>query len=182
MSGQDPKKVQPAGLRDRPHRDPDGTLLDLGLEGVALHRPPRHVDHRGSLFETINFSHPFWHEPVIHGEWVVSSPGRIKGWGMHKESVDRYVVGAGQLRVVLYDGRVDSPSYGKLAQFHFSGESPGWLRIPTGVWHASQNYGDAEAVFVNFPTEPYDYADPDKYRLDPYDRSQIDFDWALRDG
>jgi dTDP-4-dehydrorhamnose 3,5-epimerase-like enzyme len=48
----------------------------------------------------------------VHCEWVVSSPGMIKGWGMHMESDDRYVVGAGRLRVVLHDGRVDSPSYG----------------------------------------------------------------------
>lgn len=112
----------------------------------------------------------------------MSSPGRIKGWGMHKQSVDRYVVGKGRLRVVLYDGRVDSTSHGKFAQFHFSDESPGWLRIPTGVWHASQNYGQTEAFFLNFPTDPYEYGNPDKYRLDPHDRSQIDFDWTPRDG
>lgn len=140
------------------------------------------MDHRGSVFEAINFSHPFWSEPVIHAEWVVTSPGRIKGWGMHLEGVDRYVVGSGRLRVVLYDGRSSSPSHRKFAEFHFSGESPGCLRIPTGVWHASQNYGLTEAIFVNFPTVPYAYADPDKYRIDPHDRSEIDFDWTLRDG
>ena len=173
--------VTPEAPRDRPHRAPDGSLTDLGIEGVLLHRPPRHVDHRGSLFETINFADPFWFEPVIHGEWVVSAPGRIKGWGMHKESVDRYVVGLGKLRVVLYDGRVDSPTYERIAQFHLGSESPGWLRIPCGVWHASQNYGSGEAIFLNFPTEPHDYADPDKYRLDPHS-GEIPFDFTLRDG
>lgn len=182
MSSEGNPHILPEGIRDRPHLNPDGRLTELVVDGVMLHRPRRHVDHRGSLFETVNFSHPFWFEPVIHGEWVVSSPGRIKGWGMHKQSTDRYVVGSGNIRVVLYDGRVDSPSYKQVVQFHFSGESPGWLRIPAGVWHANQNYGDAEAVFLNFPTEPYDYANPDKYRLDPHDRSQIDFDWTPRDG
>jgi dTDP-4-dehydrorhamnose 3,5-epimerase len=174
--------VTPEAPRDVPHRDPAGHLTDLGIEGVMLHRPPRHIDQRGSLFETINVSHPFWFEPVVHAEWVASAPGRIKGWGMHKQSVDRYVAGLGRLRVVLFDGRVESPTHERIAQFHFGSESPGWLRIPTGVWHASHNYGDGEAVFLNFPTEPHDYADPDKYRLDPYDRSKIDFDWTLRDG
>jgi dTDP-4-dehydrorhamnose 3,5-epimerase-like enzyme len=56
------------------------------------------------------------------------------------------------------------------------------LRIPRGVWHASQNYGEADAIFVNFPTEPCRFEDPDKYRLDPYDHSKIDFDWTLRGG
>jgi dTDP-4-dehydrorhamnose 3,5-epimerase len=175
-------EVTPEAPKDVPHRAPDGSLTDLGLEGVVLHRPPRHIDHRGSLVETINFSHPFWFEPVVHGEWVTIAPGRIKGWGMHKESVDRYVLGQGVQRVVLFDGRVGSPSHGRIAQFYFGTEAPGWLRIPTGVWHANQNYGDVETHFLNFPTEPHDYADPDKYRIDPHDRSKIDFDWSLRDG
>lgn len=174
--------VQPAGKQDLPHRSPDGRLLEFGLEGVILERPPRHVDHRGSLFEAVSSGHPFWSEPIVHAEWVVTAPGMIKGWGMHRDSIDRYVVGTGRIRVVLYDGRVDSPSFQSFAEFHFADESPGWLRIPNGVWHASQNYGDREAIVVNFPTDPHRFDDPDKYRIDPHDRSQIDFDWTIRGG
>jgi len=175
-------RIEPTAPRDPRHRAPDGTLLDTGIEGVVIERPPLHVDHRGSLFEAISHGHPFWREPIVHAEWVVSSPGMIKGWGMHLESNDRYVVGGGHLRVVLYDGRIDSPTHGRIAQFHFGSRSPGWLRIPCGVWHASQNYGDVEAIILNFPTEPHRFGAPDKYRLDPYDRSLIDFDWTLRGG
>ncbi len=175
-------RVTPEAPKDRPHRAADGTLIDLGIEGVVLERPPRHVDHRGSLFEAVSHGHPFWSEPIVHCEWVVLAPGMIKGWGMHLESADRYVVGTGRIRVVLHDGRVDSPTYRRFAQFHFGDLSPGWLAIPCGVWHASQNYGDGEAIFLNFPTEPHHFDDPDKYRLDPYDRSKIDFDWTLRAG
>jgi dTDP-4-dehydrorhamnose 3,5-epimerase len=175
-------EVRPEAPKDARHRAPDGSLLDTGIEGVTVERPPRHVDQRGSLFEVINTSHPFWSEPIVHCEWVVSSPGMIKGWGVHLLGDDRYVVGSGRIRVVLHDGRVESPSFGRFAQFHFGDQSPGWLLIPRGVWHASQNYGDTDAIFVNFPTEPYDYDDPDKYRLDPYDKSKIDFDWTIRGG
>jgi dTDP-4-dehydrorhamnose 3,5-epimerase len=177
-----PGVVLPKAPQDSPHRLADGRLRDTGIDGVLVERPVRHVDHRGSLFEVVSHGHPFWTEPIVHSEWVVSSPGMIKGWGMHMESDDRYVVGAGRLRVVLYDGRTESPTYRRVAQFHFGDLSPGWLRIPRGVWHASQNYGETDAIFVNHPTEPYDYANPDKYRLDPYDTSQIDFDWTVRGG
>ena len=176
------QRVLPLGIKDKPHIDRHGRLIDTGIDGVLIERPVRHVDHRGSLFEVVNFDHPFWSEPIVSCEWVVTSPGMIKGWGMHLESVDRYVVGSGRIRVVLYDGRVDSPSHGRVVQFHFSEQSPGWLRIPCGVWHANQNYGETDATFVNFPTEPYRYEDPDKYRVDAYDRSQIDFDWTLECG
>jgi dTDP-4-dehydrorhamnose 3,5-epimerase len=175
-------RVTPDAPKDPPHRSPDGTLIDPGIEGVVVVRPPRHVDHRGSLFEAVSEGHDFWADPVVHCEWIVTSPGMIKGWGMHMESDDRYVVGTGRMRVVLFDGRVDSPTYERFAQFHFGDLSPGWLSIPRGVWHTIQNYGQTDAIILNFPTEGHRFHDPDKYRLDPYDRSKIDFDWTIRGG
>jgi dTDP-4-dehydrorhamnose 3,5-epimerase len=175
-------KVTPEAAQDAPHRAPDGRLLDTGIAGVVVERPPRHIDQRGSLFELINLSHAFWSEPIVHGEWIVTSPGMLKGWGMHMESDDRYVAGSGRVRVVLFDGRVDSPSYERFSQFHFGDQSPGWLRIPRGVWHVIHNYGDVDAIVANFPTEPHRFENPDKYRVDPYDSSKIPFDWTLRGG
>jgi dTDP-4-dehydrorhamnose 3,5-epimerase len=174
-------RVLPEGTRDRAHRHPDGSLIDNGIEGVEYVPVRRHSDHRGSLIELINFADPFWREPIVHGEFVTTRPGRIKGWGMHKLSVDRYFVATGQMRVVLFDGRTASSTFERIAQFNFTDESPGMLRIPTGVWHANQNWGDTDAVFVNFPTDPHDYANPDKYRIDPHDGT-IPFDWTLPDG
>ena len=46
--------------------------------------------------------------------------------------------------------------------------------IPTGVFHAVQNVGTTDAVFVNMPTRPYDHANPDKYRL-PIDTDEIPY-------
>jgi dTDP-4-dehydrorhamnose 3,5-epimerase len=85
------------------------------------------------------------------------------------------------VRVVLFDGRTDAPSHRRLAEFHFADASPGLLRIPPGVWHADQNYGDNEVTVLNFPTRPYDHSNPDKYRIDPHS-DEIPFDWSLRDG
>ena len=39
------------------------------------------------------------------------------------------------------------------------------MTIPAGVWHAERNIGDVESVIVNFPTEPFHHAAPDKQRL-----------------
>jgi dTDP-4-dehydrorhamnose 3,5-epimerase len=83
--------------------------------------------------------------------------------------------------VVLYDGRVDSTTFKNFQVIWFSDEASGLVRIPPGVWHADQNWGDSDAWLVNFPTCPYDPADPDKYRLDPH-AEEIPFDWTIRDG
>jgi dTDP-4-dehydrorhamnose 3,5-epimerase len=49
------------------------------------------------------------------------------------------------------------------------------------VWHADQNWGDADAALLNFPTRPFNHAEPDKFRIDPHS-GEIDFDWSLPDG
>ena len=72
-------------------------------------------------------------------------------------------------------------SVGRIAEFFFTEATPGLLAIPPGVWHADQNWGKTDAHIVNFPTHPYDHANPDKFRIDPHS-DVIPFDWELRDG
>src|SRR5262249_21267595 len=118
--------------------------------------------------------------PIVHSYCFTVRPGRIKGWGMHKLQADRYAPLRGTLRVVLFDGREDSLTFERFAEFTFSEAAPGLLRIPPGVWHADQNLGNEDAVIMNFPTRAYNPEDPDKYRIDPHS-DQIPFDWSLRD-
>jgi dTDP-4-dehydrorhamnose 3,5-epimerase len=166
-------EVVPPGTRDQP----PGPRID-GVRSAALER---HVDHRGSLFEIVNFEHPFWQEPVVYAYGITIRPDRIKGWGMHKLQVDRYLIADGSVRVVLFDGRAGSATEGVLEVRQLTGEAPSLLAIPPGVWHADQNWGDDDALIVNFPTHPYNREAPDKYRIDPHS-GEIPFDWTLPDG
>lgn len=153
------------------------------IEGVELHRLTPYVDHRGALTEVVNFDHPFWRDrdPVVYAYCFTIQPGRIKGWGMHKLQNDRYFLVRGSVRTVLYDGRADSPTFGRFEVHNLTSANSGLLLIPTGVWHASQNWGSDEAAMMNFPTRPFDRETPDKYRLDPHS-DEIPFDWSLHDG
>ena len=173
--------VVPLGTPETQTVDTDGRRLPSEIEGVRLVRLTMHADHRGSLVEAVNFDTPFWEEPILYAYRITVRPGRIKGWGMHRLQSDRYFVSSGSVRVVLYDGRVDSPSHERFDEFHFDDSTPGLLYIPPGVWHAAQNTGDRDVTILNFPTRPYDRRNPDKYRIDPHS-GEIPFDWALRDG
>ena len=167
--------------RDQPTVDSQGRELDEGIEGLVLKRLAPLADHRGSLVPFLDVRDEFWREPVVYGYEIMIRPGRMKGWGMHELQTDRYLVANGNIRVVLYDGRTDHESHGRIAQFFFTEAAPGLLAMPPGVWHADQNWGDTDARIVNFPTSPYDPADPDKLRIDPQS-DVIPFDWELRDG
>ena len=161
--------------------DAVGRLREPGIEGVRLERLTPYTDHRGHLTQIMNSVSSIWDEPVAHAYHVTVKPGRIKGWGMHRFQGDRHYAFAGDGRMVLYDGREDSPTHREIAQFGFSDVSRGILYIPPGVWHAAHNTGEVDWQMINFPTRPYDSANPDKYRIDPHS-GEIPFDFSLRDG
>lgn len=173
--------VSPDAPKDPPSVGADGRPLPPPIEDVELLPVSRHVDHRGSLTEVFTGESDFWREPIVYSYAIEIAPGVIKGWGMHRGQADRCHLVSGRVRTVLYDGRERSPSHGALAKLHFSDANPTVIRIPPGVWHAHQNYTDAPAVIVNFPTLAYDRSDPDKYRIDPAS-GKIPFDFALPDG
>ena len=172
--------VTPRTVRDAPTVTSTGQRI-ARIEGVEVARLAPHTDHRGSLTEVLNSASNFWREPVVHVYLFSIRPGRIKGWGMHKRQADRYLGVRGQVRVVLFDGRADSPTHGVYDQYYLGDELPTLVRIPPGVWHADQNVGTAEAAILNFPTVAYDPAEPDKYRIDPHS-GEIPFDWDALDG
>jgi dTDP-4-dehydrorhamnose 3,5-epimerase len=169
----------------QPRKDPptvDAVGRDLGdrIDGVQVARLVPHTDHRGSLTQIMNSISPIWDQPVVHAYHVTVRPGRIKGWGMHRMQGDRHYAFAGEGRMVLFDGRDDSPTQGQIAEIHFSEVSRGVVCIPPGVWHAAHNTGERDWELINFPTRAYDSENPDKYRIDPHS-GEIPFDFSLPD-
>jgi dTDP-4-dehydrorhamnose 3,5-epimerase len=108
-------------------------------------------------------------------------PGRVKGWGMHLEHEDRYVIVQGDMEVVMYDAREESPTRGLVAKVVMSEHHRRLMSIPTGIWHANHNIGSTDVLVVNFPTKPYDHVNPDKYRL-PLDTDKIPYEWPSSAG
>jgi dTDP-4-dehydrorhamnose 3,5-epimerase len=170
-----------AAVRDEPTVDRESRELGPGIDGVEVKRLTVHADPRGILTPVIDVRDPFWDEPIVYAYRFSIRPGRIKGWGMHDHQTDRYFVVSGSVRVALFDGRETSPTAGAIVRVDFTDRTPGLVKIPPGVWHADQNWGDTEAHIVNFPTRPYDPESPDKYRIDPHGGT-IPFDWTIRDG
>ena len=160
--------------RDKATVDASGDLLSTTLDGVKFHRVPMHLDERGSVCELFD---PRWNwhpDPLVFVYSFTIRPGKAKGWGLHKHHEDRYFVLRGEMEVVLYDARADSPTNGKVLRVVLSEFDRRLMNIPAGVWHASRNLGQQDVLVINFPTIPYDHANPDKYRL-PLDTDQIPF-------
>lgn len=152
-----------------------GESLRPVVEGVRTRRHPNHVDHRGRVMEIVNGDAAYWDEPVVFTYLFTVRVGQVKGWGIHETKRDRYCIVAGEMLVVLWDGRRDSPTHGMEQAVMLSPEGEQMLTIPIGVWHIDINVGTSECRVINHPTKPYDYENPDR-RLLPWDTDQIPVD------
>ena len=103
----------------------------------------------------------------------VAYPGVVKGWHYHKRQTDYFTIVKGMMKVVLYDQRKESPTFGEL--------NPVLLVIPPMVVHGMKAIGTEPGYLVNCPTEPYDYSTPDEYRIDPHG-GEIPYNWERKDG
>jgi dTDP-4-dehydrorhamnose 3,5-epimerase len=119
--------------------------------------------------------------PVGHSYQSRLFPGAIGAWSCHARSIDRLFVNQGHVKLVLFDCRDDSPTAGQVNVIHCGDVRPMFVVVPIGVWHGLQNLGTGDALMINFPTLPYDYSDPDHYRL-PWDSDQIPYRWIEAGG
>jgi len=54
------------------------------------------------------------------------------------------------------------------------------VRVPNLVYHGWKCISTEPSLVVNVPTEPYQYSDPDEYRLEPH--GTLPYDWTRKDG
>jgi dTDP-4-dehydrorhamnose 3,5-epimerase len=150
----------------------DGGRIDALPEGMVLRPLVTHVDERGTVCELYDDRWDVHPDPVVFSYLFTIRPGQAKGWGVHREHEDRYAFLSGELELAFYDAREDSATAGRESRLTLSAHGRSLLVIPRGVWHAERNIGDTDVMVVNFPTIPYDHANPDKYRL-PLDTDEL---------
>ena len=154
------------GPTDLPRKDvqtvaTDGSRVAPLIDGVRLRSAVTQVDERGTLCEIYDPGWGFTEDPLVYVYQTTIEPGQAKGWMLHRLHDDRLFFSVGRSKVVLYDEREGSPTHGLINEHYFSDHRRGLLRIPAGVWHAVQNIGRTEVVFINCPTRAYNHADPE---------------------
>jgi dTDP-4-dehydrorhamnose 3,5-epimerase len=148
--------------------DATGQLRATPIDGLMF-RPTRPVPHEdGTLAEIARTDWPEVGAPIVHVHVTTTEPGRIRAWGLHQRSTDRLFVVKGLLSIVVFDGRIGSPTQGVVNEFKVSERSPGLLVIPPNLYHGWKVIGTEEAFIVNMPTSAYEYSSPDALDL-PYD-------------
>ena len=151
--------------RQDPGLAPQEQLNQVKIDGVKLKRAHVLGDDRGHIQELIDFRDEYWREDFVYLYKGTCRPGKFKGWGVHDRHTDRYIIIDGEMLLVLYDDRENSPTKNVVQEFYLSSTGVCQITIPAGVWHLHQNIGKNNLIFLNAPTEPYNHDNPDKRRL-----------------
>ncbi len=116
------------------------------------------------------------------GQVYVSAtyPGVVKAWHYHKHQVDNFACITGMVKLVLVDTRSSSDTEGVINEFFLGSRNPTLVQVPNLVYHGWKCISTEMALVVNAPTEPYHYADPDEFRLEPH--GTLPYDWSRSDG
>ncbi len=147
------------------------------IEGVHTKKLRVIPDERGWLMEILRNDDDIF-ERFGQVYLTTAYPGVVKGWHYHKIQTDNFTCIRGMMKVVLYDGREDSPTCGVINEFFIGEKNPMLISVPPYVYHGFKAIGTETAYFLSVPTEPYNYSKPDEFRAPP-DDPKIGYDWIL---
>lgn len=150
------------------------------IDGVHTKKLRVIPDERGSLMEILRNDDEFFEE---FGQVYMTSayPGVVKAWHYHRLQTDYLTCVHGMIKLALYDARDNSPTKGEIQEFFIGERNPMLVSIPPGVLHGFKDIGTEAALIVNTVTEPYNYAEPDEFRV-AWDSPDVPYDWALKNG
>jgi dTDP-4-dehydrorhamnose 3,5-epimerase len=159
----------------------DGQQIQKLIDGVSIQPSITHLDDRGTLCEIFTPHRAPHPAPVVYVYQFTIRPGKIKGWHAHRLHDDRIFISQGHVKVVLYDSRTDSPTFSMINEIYRSEFSRDLMVIPAFVYHAHQNVGTTDALFISMPSRAYDHQSPDVYRF-PIGSDQIPYRFDDRKG
>ncbi len=146
------------------------------IEGVSVKPLRQIIDERGKIMHMLREDDE---EFKRFGEIYFSTvyPGVVKGWHLHQKMVLNYAVIEGLIKLVLYDARPRSTTYGELMELFIGEGNYCLVTIPAGIWNGFKGVSQPKAIVANCASIPHD---PEEIlRLDPFDAS-IPYDWGLK--
>lgn len=146
------------------------------IRGVSIHPLKQIPDERGKIMHMLRADDPhFEHFGEIYFSMIY--PGVVKGWHWHREMALNYACIVGIIKLVLYDEREGSPTYGEIQEIYLGEGNYVLVHVPCQIWNGFKGIGTIPAIVANCATLPHD---PDEiFRQDPL-HSSIPYDWDLK--
>ena len=145
------------------------------IDGVIV-TPLRQIfDERGKVMHMMREdSSVFSQFGEIYFSCVYS--GAIKAWKRHTKMTLNCAVIHGEIKFVLFDDRIDSPTMGMTQEFLLSPENYCLVTVPPLIWTGSRGMDDAVSILANCANIPHDPAESEHKTV--FD-SSIGYDWGV---
>jgi dTDP-4-dehydrorhamnose 3,5-epimerase len=148
------------------------------IQGVKLLAKRKIVDDRGAIFHMLRNDDPDFQK---FGEIYFSKihPNVVKAWHHHSLMTLNYFVVVGSIQLGLWDGRKDSPTYGKSQTIFLDEQVPQLAIVPPGVWNGFKGLGAVSSIVANCATEPHTAGEITRK---PFDDPSFRYDWSTKNG
>ena len=130
--------------------------MQIKINGVICSPLEIYADQRGWLAEIFRQDElaPEYFPAMAYVS--VTKPGVARGPHAHRDQTDLFCFyGPGDFKVILWDNRADSPTFGKRQEFLLGESLPAVLIIPPGVVHGYKNVGESPGFVCNFANRLY---------------------------
>jgi dTDP-4-dehydrorhamnose 3,5-epimerase len=145
------------------------------IDGVIIHKLKQITDERGRVMHMLRCDSTLFEK---FGEiyFSVVNPGVVKAWKRHKRMTQNIAVPIGKIKLVIYDNRDGTTSYGRTEVMEAGEEDYCLVKIPPLVWYGFQCASFTQALIANCSDLPHD---PDEVEhLKPLDCS-IPYRWNI---
>ena len=133
------------------------------------------IDERGKVMHMIRCdSHIFESFGEIY--FSVINPRAVKAWKLHRKMTLNLAVPFGKVKLVLFDGRKDSPTRGEIFELILGEENYSLIKIPPKIWSGFQCVSSTISIVANCATLPHD---PQEVERVDYSDPSIPYEWSI---
>ena len=139
--------------------------MNKNIEGIKITPLKIIKDHRGSVMHMIRNDNEVFEE---FGEIYFSTifENKVKAWHLHKEATLNYACVFGKVKLVLFDERKTSKTYGKYQELFLSLDNYSLITIPPNIWNGFKGMNKESSIIANCLNLPHNEKEMVRLEID----------------
>ena len=139
--------------------------MNKNIEGIKITPLKIIKDHRGSVMHMLrNDNEDFEKFGEIYFSTIFEN--KIKAWHLHKEATLNYACVFGKVKLVLFDERKTSKTFGKYQELFLSLENYSLITIPPNIWNGFKGLNKENSIIANCLNLPHNEKEMVRLEID----------------
>tara|TARA_B110000977_G_scaffold192597_2_gene266332 strand:- start:735 stop:1178 length:444 start_codon:yes stop_codon:yes gene_type:complete len=139
--------------------------MNKNIKGIKITPLKIIKDHRGSVMHMIRNDNEVFEE---FGEIYFSTifENKVKAWHLHKEATLNYACVFGKVKLVLFDERKTSKTYGEYQELFLSLDNYSLITIPPNIWNGFKGMNKESSIIANCLNLPHNEKEMVRLEID----------------